>query len=76
MEYNDVACKERHIRIDSRLSDHDHKIDKLERSDATNSTKIDNLAKAIGSQTKAIWGLVSTVLVLLGGFFIWYVQSI
>lgn len=76
MEDTGKLCDERHDTINKRLDDHDERLGTLEKSDAANAVQIQNLAKAIGSQTKAIWGLVSTVLVLLGGFFIWYVQSI
>ncbi|MDD5016553.1 MAG: hypothetical protein PHO15_00460 [Eubacteriales bacterium] len=80
---DEKLCQEKHRRIDDELSrqnswigDHERKIDCLQRSDASNTTQIANLTKAIGSQTKAIWGLVTSVGLLLLGFFIWYVQQI
>ena len=76
-------CNEKHKAIDEKfdrhevwLSDHEKKIDRLDRSDATNTTAIENLCKQIGSQTKAIWGLVTVIMTTLLGFFIWYVQNI
>lgn len=81
--YNKEACKNEHKRIDERLDhherwlgEHEKKIDVLEKSDATNTTEIKNLCRQIGSQTKAIWGLVTAILMVLIGFFIWYVQNI
>ncbi len=80
---DEKLCNERHKAIEgelhrhsSWLGDHEKKIDKLERSDATNTTQIENLTKAIGSQTKAIWAFAGTVFAALLGFFIWYVQNL
>ena len=80
---DDRVCNEKHRAIDTELKrhtawlgEHEKKIDHLERSDAVNTTQIENLTAAIGSQTKAIWGLVGTVLVTLLGFFVWYVQTL
>jgi tetrahydromethanopterin S-methyltransferase subunit G len=75
-------CSEKHKRVDERLDhherwlgEHEKKIDALTTSDATNTTQIANLCRQIGSQTKAIWGLVSGILMVLIGFFVWYVQN-
>jgi hypothetical protein len=84
MEYvSKENCIERHKSIDDKimrherwLGEHETKIDTLVKSDAVNSTEIKNLCKSIGSQTKAIWGLVSLIAATLLGFFIWYVQSL
>jgi hypothetical protein len=76
-------CTEKHRALDDKIArhekwigEHETKIDHLERSDAANTTQIDNLTKAIGSQTKAIWGLVSSIVVMLAGFLLWYIQSL
>lgn len=78
----DLLCKEKHKTIDTELTrhsnwlnEHEKKIDRLDRSDAVNTTALENLCKQIGGQTKAIWGLVSSILMILLGFFIWYVQN-
>lgn len=75
-------CEEKHRSVDSRVSAcerrlnaHGNEIDALQKSDAANTTQIKNLTSAIADQTRAIWGLVGTVLITLFGFFIWYVQS-
>lgn len=79
---DESLCQEKHRRVDERLTGHDailgihdEKIDRLDRSDATNSQSIVNICQQIGSLTKAIWGLVSAILLTLTGFFIWYVQG-
>jgi len=86
---NSEICKKIHERVDERLrhherwlGEHEKKIDNLERSDAINVTEIKNLCKSIDSQskklsslTKAIWGLVSGIFMLLLGFVIWYIQQ-
>ncbi|MGI5971187.1 MAG: hypothetical protein ACOX7P_05630 [Oscillospiraceae bacterium] len=76
-------CEERHKAVDGKILEHSkrldeqgRKIDVLERSDAANTTQIENLTRAITNQTKAIWGLVLAVASTLAGFFIWYVQSL
>jgi len=61
---------------EKRLDDMDVKIDYLQKSDATNTNEIKNLCSQIGSQTKAIWGLVSSIGLMLAGFLIWYIQSL
>lgn len=75
-------CDEKHKAIDNRietcerrLNAHGTAIDALQKSDAANTTQIKNLTSAIAEQTRAIWGLVGTVLITLFGFFLWYVQS-
>jgi hypothetical protein len=86
-QYSEKLCGEKHKRIEDELTrqakwlgDHEKKIDVLERSDATNTVQIGNLATSLEKQTKAIWGLVGTVaLALIGagvGFIIWYIQKL
>jgi hypothetical protein len=71
---------ERHERM---LIEHDDKIDVLTKSDATNTSEIKHLCtsieaqnKKIGKLTNSIWGLVVSVMFVLAGFFVWYVQSL
>lgn len=82
LNMEDALCKEKHRSIDTELkrqsdwiNEHEKKIDTLVRSDAVNTTALENLCKQIGGQTKAIWGLVSSILMMLTGFFLWYVQN-
>lgn len=80
---DEVVCTEKHKRVDERLNHHEKwleghegKIDNLEKSDATNTNEIKNLCRQLGSQTKAIWGLVSSILLVMVSFFIWYIQNL
>jgi hypothetical protein len=80
---NSEICKEKHKAIENELGrqnlwlcDHEKKIDRLDRSDAVNTTALENLCSQIGSQTKAIWGLVSGIFFVLLGFLVWYIQNI
>jgi hypothetical protein len=65
-------CQARFERIDKCLDeqkkDHDMVIEL--------KTKIDNLTYSVKSLTHSIWGMIGTVLALLAGFFIWFIQSI
>ena len=81
-EFSKELCKKEHKNVDEKIShhggwlkDHENKIDVLEKSDAKNTTKIDNLCSQIAGLTKAIWGLVIALLTTFAGFFIWYVQN-
>ena len=85
-----ILCEERHKAINEKfqrhekvLEEHDEKIDTLTKSDATNTSEIKHLCtsiedqnKKIGKLTNSIWGLVVSVMLVLIGFFIWYVQTI
>jgi len=81
--FSKELCDSTHKQVDEKLNrhekwlgEHEGKIDTLTRSDAVNSTEIKNLCKSIGSQTKAIWGLVTGIAFVLVGFLIWYIQSL
>jgi chaperonin cofactor prefoldin len=75
-------CEQKHKAIDKTLDehrgwleDHDDKIETLQKSDARNTTKLDNLCEQMSKLTKAIWGLVVSILTMMIGFFIWYIQN-
>ena len=77
------VCAEKHKRVDGKiqhhegwLKDHEQKIDRLDRSDATNTEAIGNLCEQISGQIKAIWGLVVSITSVFVSFFIWYIQSL
>jgi predicted DNA-binding protein YlxM (UPF0122 family) len=74
---DEKLCAEKHKAVDEKikhheswLGEHEKKLDTLEKSDATNTTQISNLVKAMSSQTKAIWGLIASILVMLIGYVI------
>lgn len=76
------VCEKEHERLDIefkgirvRLDKHDETLDRLNRSDATNTQEIKNLCSKIDSLTKAIWGLVAIVATSLVGFFFYAMQS-
>jgi len=76
-------CAEKHKTIDATLTRHEDaieslggKVNTLEKSDASKTTAIENLCKQIGSQTKAIWGLVTALITMLAGFLLSYIQNI
>ncbi len=77
------VCREKQKWIDEKirhhdnwLGDHERKIDGLEKSDATNQNEIKHLCQQIGGQTKAIWGLVTTIAGVGFSFIIWYIQAL
>ena len=69
-------CEEKHKVINGRLEVIEDDVKMLQKSDAVNSTEIKNLCNQIGSQTKAIWGLVSMTFASMVGFVVWYIQSL
>lgn len=80
---DEAVCQEKHKRIDEKiqhhegwLGDHERKIDRLDRSDATNTEAIGSLCKQMGGLTKAIWGLATAIASVGVGFFVWYVQTL
>lgn len=75
-------CIEKHKRVDENYTHHDNwlhehevSIDALQKSDARNTAVIANLCTQLGGLTKAIWGLILTLIVALLGFFFWAVQN-
>ncbi len=85
-----TLCEEKHRSLNEKLDrhermlmEHDDKIDVLTKSDATNTSEIKHLCnsieaqnKKIGKLTNSIWGLVVSVMLVMTGFFIWYVQTL
>lgn len=79
----DQVCELKHKHIDERLQEHDKvlkehgtAIQKLDRSNATNTEAIRNLCKQIKGLVNAVWGLVVTLLSTGISFFIWYTQNV
>lgn len=76
-------CKILHKQIDDKFGEHDKKLDEhegkigiLEKSDAKKEEKIDNLCDQLKGLTKAIWGMVGSIFLILAGFLIWYIETI
>lgn len=84
---DDKLCELKHKTIEDKfnrheswLCEHEEKIDKLSKSDATNTNEIKNLCKNISDLVATIKWLIGIMVTIMGsslvGFFIWYVQNI
>jgi hypothetical protein len=78
-----TSCAERFQRIEDRLDrgeDTTHEQgEKIHQHDVEMTelrANINHLVKSMDGQTKAIWGMVVTLLTMGLGFVIWYIQSI
>ena len=77
------VCKEKHKQIDKqfetnekRLNNHSERIDKLEQSRSSTETEMRNLVEQIKALVSTIkWMMTSTILLLVG-FLIWYIQNL
>ena len=65
------------IEIDTtRLNNHAERIDDLEKFQSSTQIEIRNLIEQIKSLVSVMrWGITSTIMLLLG-FFLWYVQQL
>ena len=65
------------LNIDStRLNNHADRIDDLEKFQSSTQIEIRNLIEQIKSLVSVMrWGITSTIMVLLG-FFVWYIQKL
>ena len=82
MEDKRTDCEKEFARIWERLSKGDSRFETFTAKNAeqdieltTLKTNMLHLIASMGGLTKAIWGMVSTILVILIGFFVWYVQN-
>jgi hypothetical protein len=82
MEEKRLDCEKEFIRIWDRLSNGDKKFeafkDKNSEQDIELSTikaHMTHLIDSMSGLTKAIWGMVSAIILMLLGFLIWYIQS-
>ena len=77
------VCKEKHKQIDEkldtqerRLNIHGDRIDKLEQFRSSTEVEMRNLIEQIKSLVSTIKWMMTSVIVLLAGFLIWYIQNI
>lgn len=77
------VCAEKHRRVDeklveceTRLNDHDKKIDVLEQFKSSTSTEIKNLIEQIKTLVSVMKWFLSAMFITYFGFFIWYIQQI
>ena len=76
-------CAEKHRQVDkrldtdeNRLNNHSERIDKLEQFRSGTEVEMKNLVEQIGQLVATIkWQTTSTIIILVG-FFIWYIQNI
>ena len=76
-------CEKEFTRIWDRLSIGDERFNKLNDKNAAQDidltclkTNMLHLIASMSGLTKAIWGMVSSILLILIGFLIWYIQNI
>lgn len=79
----DDLCKHKHERVDeilenhdSRLGDHDKRIDLLEQFQSRSEVQIMNLCKEIESLVSTIKWSMGVLITTLLGFLIWYIQNL
>ena len=82
MTDNDI-CREKHKQIDEkfgtverRINNHSDRIDKLEQFKSSTETELRNLVEQIKNLVATLKWMITTAIVSLLGFFIWYIQSI
>ena len=77
------VCKEKHKQIDEKfenvdekLGDHSKRIKGLENYKSANEVEIRNLVEQIKNLVATLKWMITTAIVSLLGFFIWYIQSL
>lgn len=77
------VCEEKHKQIDkqfevnsTRLNNHSERIDKLEQFRSSTETEMRNLVEQIKALVSTIKWMMSSTIVLLAGFLIWYIQRL
>lgn len=68
--------KDNCTRHDEMLDDHETRIQNLEKADVKLFERMDNLIAQMQVVTGWIKWLIITIILSLGGFFIWYIQSL
>ena len=69
-------CKEQFREINKRLDEGDKLFIKHTTEIAVLQTNVDSLVKSLNGLTKALWGVCGTILTVLFGFVVWYIQNI
>lgn len=75
-------CTEKHKQIDkqfavdnTRLNNHSERIDKLEQFRSSTETEMKNLVEQIKSLVSTIKWMMTSTIVILASFLIWYIQK-
>lgn len=76
-------CTEKHKQIDkqfgvnnTRLNNHSERIDKLEQFRSSTETEMKNLVEQIKSLVSTIRWMMTSTIVILASFLIWYIQKL
>lgn len=76
------VCSEKHRQIDKqfdtnerRLNNHSERIDKLEQFRSSTETEMKNLVEQIKSLVSTIKWMMTSTIVILASFLIWYIQK-
>ena len=76
-------CREKHKQIDERfeknndrLNNHSERIKSLENYKSANEVEIRNLVEQIKNLVGTLKWMITSLVAMLAGFFIWYVQTI
>jgi len=79
----DNLCQEKHKQIDEkfstqerRLNNHSERIDKLEQFKSSTENELRNLVEQIKNLVATLKWMITTAIVSLLGFFIWYIQNL
>ncbi len=76
---NDVLCKIIADKVENnskRIESNNRRLDRLERSEAENATKINHLIEKIDDLKNTIAWFTRTIVVIAIGFIIWYIQAL
>jgi predicted nucleic acid-binding Zn-ribbon protein len=76
-------CREKHKQIDERfeknddrLNNHSERIKSLENYKSANEVEIRNLVEQIKNLVGTLKWMITSLVAMLAGFFIWYIQTI
>jgi hypothetical protein len=63
-------CKEVQCRLETVTIKHEERITEVEKVQAVTNSKLDDVCDKMSNQTKAIWGLIATLITTMVGFII------
>lgn len=76
MEEIRAYCKEKFDLLDRRMNAKSALISRHETEIEVLKSDLLHLTKSLNGLTRALWGMVSTIIVSLFSFFIWYIKGI
>lgn len=69
-------CRERFASLERRMNIKSEKLDECTTDIEVLKTDMGHLTRSLNALTKALWGVAASMLAVLLGFFIWYIQSL